>query len=183
MDRPALKEFKEVLSDFHQLAALALKGAVAAPLTDLWLRLGPLPTKPVAVLSSFVEFLVVIWVFQFLRSSKPQRLKLGMNVSILVFMAGICASLIMLSMFTVSPGKDRERVLEGFILREDVKPVITNSFTPEDALRASQYDAEKVWTKQSIVAIQACIILCWVAAFSATAWYLTTFIILQRRQT
>src|SRR5258708_9336629 len=104
MDRGALNEFKAVLSDFHQLTSLAIKGAVAAPVADLWLRLGPLPTKPVAVLSSFVEFLVVIWVFQFLRSSKQQRLKLGMNISIFVFAVGISTSLIMLSMFTMSPG-------------------------------------------------------------------------------
>ena len=45
MANTGLSEFKAVLSDFQQLGSLALKGAVVAPLTDIWLKLGPPPAN------------------------------------------------------------------------------------------------------------------------------------------
>src|SRR5713226_59463 len=117
MERAALEEFKEVLSDFRQLASLALKGAVGAPLTDLWLRIGPLPTKPIAVLSSLVELLAVVWVFQFWHDIEGPKLKARMKVALTFFCIGMVASLMLLWMFTITPGQGRERIVEGFSLR------------------------------------------------------------------
>ena len=182
MPNAALKEFKEVLLDFRQLASLALKGAVAAPLVDLWLRVGPLPTKPVAVLSSLVEFLAVIWAFQFWRDIKDRKLRARMMAALAFFSVGILLSLVLLWTYTIVPGQGRERVVEGFSIRPDVKPLINESYTPEQALRESQYDAGKVWTKESIVAVQAAITLIWMMTFASLAIYLTIFIILQRRR-
>jgi hypothetical protein len=181
MASAALKEFKEVLSDFRQLASLALKGAVAAPLVDLWLRVGPLPTKPVAVLSSLVEFLTVMWVFQFWHDLKGRKLKVRMKSALSFFCIGIVISLALLWMFTVTPGQGRDRVVKGFSLRPEIKPLINSSYTPEQALGESEYDPDKVWTKESIVIVQVSIILIWMATFASLAAYLTVFIILQRR--
>jgi beta-lactamase regulating signal transducer with metallopeptidase domain len=183
MPNTALKEFKEVLLDFRQLASLALKGAVAAPLIDLWLRVGPIPTKPVAVLSSLVEFLAVVWVFQFCRDTSERKLKIRMNAALGFFFVGMVLSLFLLWTFTVSPGQRRDRVVEGFSIRPDIKPLINTSYTAEQAIRESEYDAEKVWTKESIVAMQTAIIVIWIATFAFVAVYLTIFIILQRRHT
>lgn len=182
MPNTALKEFKEVLQDFRQLASLALKGSVAAPLVDLWLKVGPVPTKPVAVLSSLGEFLAVVWAFQFWHDIKEQKLKARMKVALAFFAVGIGLSLVLLWTYTIVPGQGRERVVEGFSIRQDVKPLINPSYTPEQALRESQYDAAKVWTKESIVVVQAAITLIWMATFASLAIYLTIFIILQRRR-
>jgi hypothetical protein len=147
----ALEEFKEVLSDFRQLASLALKGAVAAPLVDIWLRMGPSPTKSVAVLSSLTEFVAVVWVFQSWRDVKDRKLKGWMKAALSLFCVGITGSLILLWSFTVLPGQGRERVVEGFALLPSVKPLISTSYSPKQALRESEYDADKIWTKPSIV--------------------------------
>jgi hypothetical protein len=182
MPNAALKEFKEVLLDFRQLASLALKGAVAAPLVDLWLRIGPVPTKPVAVLSSMVEFLAVVWVFQFWRKAGERKLHIRMKAALVVFALGMVLSLVLLWLFTVSPGQGRDRVVEGFSVRPDIKPLISDSYTPEQALRESEYDPEKVWTKGSVVTMQTSIITIWMVTFASVAMYLTIFIILQRRR-
>lgn len=182
MPNTALKEFKEVLLDFRQLASLALKGAVAAPLIDLWLRIGPVPTKPVSVLSSLVEFLAVVWVFQFWRNTAERKLHIRMKAALVVFALGIMVSLVLLWLFTVSPGQGRDRVVEGFAVRQDVKPLISDSYSPEQALRESQYDPEKVWTKGSVVMMQTSIIVIWMVTFASVAMYLTIFIVLQRRR-
>jgi hypothetical protein len=182
MPKTALKEFKEVLLDFRQLASLALKGAVAAPLVDLWLRIGPVPTKPVAVLASLVEFLAVVWVFQFWQNAAERKLHMRMKGALVVFGLGMVLSLVLLWLFTVSPGQGRDRVVEGFSVRSDVKQLISDSYPPEQALRESQYDPEKIWTKGSVVMMQTSIIVIWMITFASVATYLTIFIILQRRR-
>jgi len=180
--RASLKEFKEVLSDFRQLASLALKGAVAAPLADLWLKIGPPPTKPIAVLSSLMEFVAVVWVFQFWYSIDERNLNIRMKTALGIFCIGIATALVLLWTFTILPGQSRERVIEGFRLVPSVKPLINDSYTAEQALRESEYDADKIWTRGSIVLMRASIILTWMASFASLAVYLTTFIILQRRR-
>ena len=177
----SMQEFKHVLSDFHELGSLALKGAVAAPLVDLWLKIGPSPTKPIAVLSSLTAFLAVVWVFQSWYSLGQRRLKARMKAALGLFCFGLGTSLVLLWTFTISPGQNRERVIEGFSLLPDVKPLIDTQYTPLQALRESEYDPDKVWTKESIVTMRAVITFAWIQTFVSFAVYLTVFVILQRR--
>ena len=182
MATSGLSEFKEVLTDFRQLASLALKGAVTAPLIDIWLRIGPAPTRLVAVLSSLVEFLAVVWVFQFWRDARERRLSVRMKVALGFFFVGMVLSLVLLWTFTISAGQGRDRVVEGFTIRPEIKPLINTSYSAEQALRESEYDAERVWTKRSIVAVQTSMIVIWMTSFAFLAVYLTIFIVLQRRR-
>jgi hypothetical protein len=178
---PALNEFKEVLADFREIGSLALKGAIAVPLADLWLKLGPPPANAVAVLGSLVEMLAVMWVFQFWYSANDRKLNFRMKTALVLFFVGIVASLILLEEFTIFPSPDRERVIEGVSLRADVKPIIDESYRPEDALKDNQYDPDKVWTKESIVVVRVSLTLTWMFTLACLAAYLTVFIILGRR--
>jgi hypothetical protein len=182
MSNAGLSEFKEVLADFRQLSSLALKGVVAAPLVDLWLRLGPPPVKSIAVLTSLMEFLAVVWVFQFLYNDKERKLNVRMKVALGLFCVGIVSSLVLMGKFTVSPGEGQERVIEGWYIRSDIKPLVDSSYTPEQALRDSEYDPDRVWTKESVVVLRTLITIVWIASFNCLAVYLTVFIILQRRR-
>jgi hypothetical protein len=182
MGTTGLSEFKEVLADFQQLGSLALKGVVAAPLADLWFRLGPPPVKSIAVLTSLMEFLAVVWVFQFWYNLAEQKLNIRMKLALCFFVLGLVSSLVLLSRFTVSPGEGRERVVVGWSIRPDVKPLIDSSYTAEQALRDSEYDPDKVWTKESVLVVRTSITIVWIATFVCLAVYLTVFLILQRRR-
>lgn len=177
-----LTEFRAVLSDFRQLGSLALKGAIAAPLADIWLKIGPPPSRSIGMLATLLEFLAVIWVFQFWFDAEDRSLRLRMKVALGVFIVSLPSSLVLLERFSVSPGQDKDRVIEGYALQPDVKTLVTSSYTPEQALRESEYDPEKVWTRQSIVVLRAIISGLWILAFVCFAVYLTVFIILQRRR-
>src|SRR5208283_5698395 len=109
MAATGLSEFKEVLSDFQQLGSLALKGAIAAPLADIWLKLGPPPSKSIGMLAALLEFLAVIWVFQFWFDAEGRSLRLRMNVALGLFVISLASSLVLLERFSVSPGQDRDR--------------------------------------------------------------------------
>jgi hypothetical protein len=182
MAETGLSEFKEVLSDFQQLSSLALKGIVAAPLMDIWLKLGPPPAKAIGALTALMEFVAVVGVFQFWSDTKERNLRVRMLIALGVFLAGLVSSLVLLQRFTVSPGQGRDRVVEGYSLRADIKPIVNESYTPEQALRESEYDPDKVWTRESIALLRVLITVTWMATFAGFAVYLTVFIILQRRR-
>ena len=182
MASTGLSEFREVLSDFQQLKSLALKGAIAAPLIDIWLKLGPPPPKAIGVFTTLVEFLALVWVFQFWSDTEERSLRVRMRGALCIFLIGLVSSLVLLDRFTVSPGKGRDRVVEGYSLRPDVKRIVGESYTAEEALSGSEYDPDKVWTRESIALLRALITATWMATFSGFAVYLTVFIILQRRR-
>jgi hypothetical protein len=182
MEATGLSEFKDVLSDFRQLSSLALKASVAAPLADILLKLGPPPSKAVGVLTSLTEFVAIVWVFQFWSNAPERKLSVRLKIALCLFFVGIVSSLVLLERFTISPGQGRERVIEGLTLRPDVKAVVDASYTPEQALRDSEYDPDKVWTKQSIAVLRTFITVIWMATFACLGIYLTGFIILQRRR-
>jgi hypothetical protein len=182
MERTGLSEFKDVLTDFRQLGSLALKGVVAAPWVDLWLKIGPPPATSIAVLTSLSEFVVVVWVFHFWSDLEVRKLNARMKVAFVVFCIGLVASLMLISRFTVSPGEGRERVIEGWTLRPDLQPLMNPSYSPEQALRDSEYDPDKVWTSTSVTLVRALITTVWFGTFASLACYLTAFIMLQRRR-
>jgi hypothetical protein len=182
MASTGLAEFKEVLADFRQLGSLALKCTVAVPFADLWLKLGPPPARSIAVLTSLLEFLAVVWVFHFWYHVTDNKLNSRMKIALVLFCVGIVGSLFLMNKFTVSPGEGRDRVVEGWIIRPDIEPLIGSSYTPEQALKDSEYDPEKVWTKDSVVVMRTLITVVWIGTFDCLAIYLTVFIIAQRRR-
>lgn len=182
MARTGLSEFKEVIADFRQLGSLALKAVVTAPWVDLWLKIGPPPARSIAVLTSLSEFVMVTWVFHFWSDIEIRKLNTRMKVAFGVFCIGLVASLMLISRFSVSPGEGRERVIEGWAVRSDIQPVINSSYSPEQALRDSEYDPDKVWTSGSVTLLRTLITTVWLATFASLASYLTAFIMLQRRR-
>ena len=182
MAKNGISEFKAVLSDFQQLGSLALKGAIAAPLADIWFKLGPPPAKAMGGLTALIQFVVVVFVFQFWFNSEERKLRFRMLIALSVFVVCLLSSLMLLDGFTVSPGVGRDRIIEGYSLRPDVKHLVNESYTPEQALTESEYDPDKVWTRGSIAVLRALITVTWMATFAGFAVYLTLFIILQRRR-
>jgi hypothetical protein len=181
MGREGLSEFKDVMADFRQLGSLALKGVVTAPWIDLWLKIGPPPARSVAILTSLSEFVVVVYVFHFWSDMEMRKLNIRMKAAFGVFCIGLVASLMLISRFTVSPGEGRERVIEGWTLRSDIQPLVNSSYSPEQALRESEYDPDKVWTSASVALLRTMITTIWFGTFASLACYLTVFIMLQRR--
>ena len=182
MAKTGLAEFKDVLSDFQGLSSLALKGVVAAPLAGIWLKIGPPPSREIGVLTALIEFMSVVCVFQFWCNAKERKLHIRMLISLSIFLICMVGYLALMGIFTVSPGKGRDRIVQGYSLRSDIKPLVNESYTPEQALRESEYDPDKVWTKMSIELMRTLITITWITTFVGFAVYLTVFVILQRRR-
>jgi len=180
MAATGLQEFKQVLKNFRELSSLTVKGTVAVPLLNVWLRFGPPPTAAVAVLTSGVQFLAVMWTFHFWHGMPRKTLNHRMRLCAALFVAGLIASGVLLEQFTIRPRPNQELVVEGYTLRSDVQPLVGPNYTALDALREAQYDPSQVWTRASIAAIHVLLIISWTGAFVAVAMFISSFLMLQR---
>jgi hypothetical protein len=181
-ETPRMSEFKAVVSDFGQLSSLALKGVFAAPCLDLWLKIGPPPARAIAVLASLAEFLTVVWGFHFWSNLSRRRLNTRIRFALGLFCVGLASTLFLVTMFTESPGEGRDRVVKGLAVREDVQHIIGPTYSPEQALKDSEYDPTAVWTQSSIAFMRVILTIAWLVTFASLAGYLTGFILQQRRR-
>lgn len=175
-----LQEFKSVLKDFRDLGALAVKGTVAVPLLNVWLKFGPPPMAAIAVLTSAVQFLSVMWAYHFWLNLEPKRLNHRMRFCVALFLVGLLGFGVLLKRFTIQPKSNGEVVVEGYVLRSDVQLLIGPNYDPLDALREAQYDPSQVWTAGSITVIHLLLVVCWLASFAAVALFLSAFLLARK---
>jgi hypothetical protein len=177
-----LAEFRSVFADFRDLSALALKGTIVAPISAVWLKTGlPLPSV-MALTTSILVLVAQVWTFQAWYKLPVSRLRKRIPITAMAVVISLLAFILLLVLFTVQPVKGEDRVVEGWVVRSNVKPLLTSDYTAENALRDSQYEAKEVWTTFSIGVTTAALQITWIGAFTAFSAFLSTFIILQRRR-
>jgi hypothetical protein len=181
MNTGGLKEFKDVLKSFRELGALAIKGTVALPLLNIWSKLGPPPAPAVAVLTSAMQFLAVMWAFQFWHNLPRKRLNTLMKVAAAVFCAALAGTGVLMERFTFRPVPDHESVVLGYQLRPDIQPLVKTTYTPMDALHDAEYDPARVWTQGSIILVHVALTVCWLLTFISVSVFASAFLIQQKR--
>jgi hypothetical protein len=164
---PGIEQFKVVLKDFRDMSSLALKGTLAAPVINFWTKLGPPPAPAVTMLTSLMGFIAVVWTFHFWYGMSKRRLGSRMVLCVVVFCGTLLASGVLFDLFTVRPGGGRDLVVCGYSVLPDIRPLMTGDYTPLRALRESEYDAGRVWTRTSITVVHLALILCWLMAFAS----------------
>ena len=177
-----MKEFRSVLADFKTLSSLGMKGTMIAPAAALWMHIG-LPSPPlVALITSIMVLTTEAWVFQSWYLLPLSRIKKRMNICLAAVAVLFLLFMGMIGAFTVEAGAKGARVIEGFAVRSEVKPLLSSSYSESNALRDSAYDAEQVWTRGSILTVTLGLESIWVLAFAYFAAFLCAFIIMQRRK-
>jgi hypothetical protein len=182
MASSGLEEFKRVVADFSDVGAIGLKLAVAAPLLDYVVKFGPPPVRAVSALTSVSELLVLLWSFHFWSGLDRVVQNRLMKRALICFCTGLIGSLALIEMFTIIPGPDRERVVEGFVLQPSTKALAATGISPEEALRDAEFDASAVWVQSSVVLVRVSLVVLWVTTFTALAAYISLFVIMHRAQ-
>jgi hypothetical protein len=177
MNTGGLKEFKDVLKSFRELGGLAIKGAVALPLLNIWSKLGPPPATAIAVLTSAIQFLSVMWTFHFWAPLPRKVLDTRMKLAAAVFCTALIATSVLMERFTVRPAPGHQSVVLGYQLRPDVQPLVKATYTPMDALHDVEYDPARVWTEGSIIAVHVILTVCWLLTFVSISVFASTFLI------
>jgi hypothetical protein len=181
--KSGLAEFKEVISDFRSLTSWAVGSAVAAPLADLALKLGPPWPTGVPIITALAELLALICIFHYWFSAGLKTHRRRMLITLLVLCLSFITYFALFSEFTYAPSALDERQVKGFVLRADVAPVINDQFTTDDALEGAEYKADQVWKAWSITVMRLTILVTWLVLFVSLGVFIGTFIIAQRRRT
>lgn len=180
MPKTGLQEFRALLSDFKSLTSLTIGGAIAAPLVDLALKVGPPWPQGVPFISSISELLALIYIFHFWFSKSRKKLKTRMVVFLILCCLSLLMYLVLYSSYTFVSPATSNRYVKGFVLRPEVQELITNEFTEDDALVGAEYDPKEVWKPWSITAMRVAILSFWLMMFVSLSIFIGTFVMVQR---
>lgn len=176
-----LEEFRAALADYKSIGPWAIGGAVFVPLVDYLIQLGPPWPGGLPVITSIAELLVLIVSFHFWFRSPRKRVSRRLIIFLVLLILCFGAYLYCDSAYTFAAGANVTKSVKGFTLRPDVAPLISADFTPEDALRSAEYQAEAVWTAESITAMRLILLSMWLASFVFLSATVATFVLYHRR--
>jgi hypothetical protein len=179
--RGGVADFSHLIQDFRTTQSLLYKGLITVPVVAIWLRLGPPNNYLASATLSVLELLVLIFAFATWYAKPLRSLKLRLVVSLSLCFAGLVGLFLFAEYFTVNTGKGRDRVVIGSTVRSEILPLLGPDYTVRDALRDSEYDAEKVWTTSSVHLISTLYEMDWVITIVTFTSTLASFTILQRR--
>jgi hypothetical protein len=186
MAKNGLDECRQVVKDYKSLTSLAVNGAMIAPLGNIVLKVGPpwpMAAPGISIFTSLAELITLMCVFQFSSSISKKHLTKRFVAAILVLCFSFLVYTVLFASLTFSIPGTSERGVKGWLVRADVRPLITESFTADDALVGSQYDATQIWENWSITAAGAALLTSWLTLFCALSATLGMFVLSQRRRT
>lgn len=184
-----IEEFKEVMADFRSVTSLVAKGAVAAPFADIILRqfdtgIGPPWPPGVLIITSIVELLVLMVIFNFFFRAKAKTLDKLMVAALIALCITFVGYLLLFSHFTEPHPKTHKLMVSGYEpVSEDMRQAFAEGYTNEQALEENEYTPAKVWTKRSITNVRVGILLAWLVAFGSLSAFIGLFVMAQRRKT
>lgn len=185
MSKPAktgLDEFREVATDVRSISPWIIGGAVAVPLVDVVLQIGPPWPTGIGLVTSALELIVIICAFHFWHRISYRRATRVMLITLACLIVFFGAYLYFSNAYVFSSPSDGQRYVKGFVLREDIVPLIRKDYTAADALAGAQYRPDEVWTSSSITLMQLNLLLLWAISFTALSLFIATFVIYQRRR-
>jgi hypothetical protein len=182
MAQSGIAEFKEVLTDFRSLTSWSIGGAVAAPLADLALKLGP-PWPPGAFLiSSLAEILTLIYIFHFWFRANHKQLGKRMRASVITLLLSALTYLVLFDLFTFQSPSSNQRYTKGFVPKPDKKMLLDAGRSEDEVLRGSEYNPNQVWKSWSITAVHLSLLGAWTVIFISLSIVVGSFVISQRRK-
>jgi hypothetical protein len=186
--RTPLSEFWEFAGDFKSVSAWVAKAAVAAPLTDILLNIGPpWPSRiGVAILVCIVEVLVLMYSFEFWRNASPavkdvrRVMRLGLCAVFVSFIAYVC----IFAGYVVDADDAWHREVIGYEYHKQIAELVESDpskYTPQELMSRFEFKAMSIWTPFSVTSMRVCVLITWmllwvclsvvVAAFVALQWH------------
>lgn len=182
MAQTGLAEFKEVITDYRSLMSWAMSGAVAVPLADWLLKFGPPWPDGAPVITCLAGLITLISIFHFWFAKSHQQLSRRMRIGLVVLLISFTAYLFLSDRYTFIPPSATDRYVKGFVIREDVRPLITPEHPADKALEEANYKADEVWSGWSITTMRVGLLLIWLIAFGSLSLFIGTFVMAQRRK-
>ena len=181
---PALRQFEELWRNFRGLSTTALGSSVAAPFAVALIHLSPPWPRGILPLTALVEFLILVAVFQLLPKATRKRAGRLIVFGLLSLFAISTIYLLAFSRFTFEVPTKHETYVKGYVCTANAA-LVYGARCPDlglDELQTAEYEAERLWTRDSIAVVRTGLVVLWLMAFALLSIVLGTFLVYQTRR-
>jgi heme/copper-type cytochrome/quinol oxidase subunit 4 len=179
-----IDDFKRLLTEFRGLSTSTVGTTVVVPFAAALADLSPPWPKGIVLVTAIVELLVLVLVFQFLRTAARKRVIDAVLVAAVLLLAGVSvAYLWQVSLYTYEVPTTGERFVKGDECTPEAK-LLYSAKCPDlgkDELSGAKFAAELLWTRRSVAAVRLRLVLLWTAAFVALSAALGSFLVYQMK--
>ena len=173
--------FKEVVSDFRGVTGLIAKGAIAAPLADYVIKLGPPWPGAAPIMTALLELLVLIGAFEFWYATSRKKQRRRMLIFIASSLAFFFLYFFLTSQYTFKHPVSGDMMVLGYDLHPDAEAAMQPGDDVGDLLEGAEYRPEEVWTSQSLAFSRLGLLVSWFGLFASIAGFIAVFVMIQRR--
>jgi hypothetical protein len=173
--------FKAVVKDFRSVTGLVAKGAVAAPLADFVLKVGPPWPSASPIITALLELIVLIGAFEFWYASPRKRQRRRMILLFTTLVTFYLIYFFVSSQYTTKHPVSGNTLAHGYTIRSDVRAAMEPGDDIYDLLSGSEFKPEEIWTTQSIAVVRIGLLTSWLGLFSSLAGFIAVFVMIQRR--
>jgi hypothetical protein len=177
-----LERFKIAVKEYGGLGSLAV-GAGTIPFILAFASLAPPWPPTITPVTAVVQLAVLILVYQKLNRSRKRVVD---RVMVSSFCALFAASLIYVTVllnFTYQLPDSSQRLPRGFFCTSIAQKQFPDScpFLARDELNEVEYVPSRLWTNQSMTAVQVTLLVLWMGAFISLTTLVGTFVVYQKR--
>jgi hypothetical protein len=183
MAKTGLEEFREIITDIRSLTSWAVNTAVVAPLADFILKIGAPWPVGVPIITSLVELITFIGIFQFWSRKSQKFSSRVLIISFFILVLSFFSYLYLFDSYTFVNPATQKRYTKGFLVKPEIQEMIPDYFkNPDQALAGSEYKEEEIWEPNSITAARLVLLLNWLILFISLSIFIGTFVMAQRRK-
>jgi hypothetical protein len=149
----------------------ALAGATALPFVGALIGVSPPWPRGAAAITAVVTCVATILVFHGLREASLRAVNRITAASALALAVSASVYLVAMSLFTYQTPTTNEYWAKGFVCTPEALAIYKDK-CPNlgiDELQGAEYEAERLWTSQSVTIIRVILVLLWLSAFVAIA--------------
>jgi hypothetical protein len=147
----------------------AFVGGTALPFTGAFIGLSPPWPRGAAVITAIVTVTAIILFFSLLKQVSFRSLIRSTILSAVVLAILASSYLVAISLFTYQTPTTMEHWAKGYVCSAE-SLVVYKDKCPNlgiDELREAEFEAERLWTAQSVTVVRLILLLLWLAAFVA----------------
>jgi hypothetical protein len=175
-----LDGFKQLLKEFRELALWGAGGA-AVPFAAQLAALSPPWPDGIVIITSIVELVTLVFVYQFAKSARRHMVNRILTIAALLMVLSGVSYLVANSIYTFKVPTTKERFVKGYRCTPNAQAVFKDKCPALDTddLATANYEAERLWTAQSIATVRVILVALWLASFITLAVVLGSFVVYQ----
>jgi hypothetical protein len=176
-----LAGFKQLLREFKGISAWMIGGGLVVPFAAERASLSPPWPSGIVLLTAISELVVLMLVYQFLKSAKRRTINIVLVISAIVLATIGTVYVTMASLYIYEVPTTKERFVKGYLCTPEAATVFAQK-CPDlglTELSTANFEAEALWTRSSIAKVRIALVANWVSAFVALAVFMGSFIVYQ----